>query len=53
MCTSIQTAGLGSLMSNQVEHLNQDPTMHVVSLLCANEACYNAEMGVAKHRGKN
>lgn len=38
MCSSIQVAGLGSLRANQLEHLNQDPAMHVDSLLCANEA---------------
>lgn len=36
--SSIQVACLRSLRSNQVERLNQDPAMHVDSLLCANEA---------------
>lgn len=40
VCTSIQVACLGSLRANQVERLNQDPAMHVDSLLCANEAGY-------------
>lgn len=45
MCTPIQVACLGSLRANQVEHLNQDPAMHVDSLLCANEAGYNGGQG--------
>lgn len=41
VCTSIQVARLRTLRANQVEHLNQEPAMHVDSLLCANEAGYN------------
>lgn len=41
VCTSIQVACLRSLRANQVERLNQDPAMHVDSLLCANEAGYD------------
>ena len=45
VCTSIQVAALNSLTANQVEHLNQDPAMHVDSLLCANEAGYGGWVG--------
>lgn len=38
VCTSIQVACLRSLRANQIERLNQDPAMHVNSLLCGNEA---------------
>lgn len=38
VCASIQVAWLRSLRTNQVESLNQDPAMHVNSLLQANEA---------------
>lgn len=50
VCTSIQVAGLGSLRANQVEHLNQDPAMHVDSLLCANEAGYGGGVGEERER---
>lgn len=43
-------AGLSSLKTNQVEHLNQGPAMNVDSLLCANEAGYNG--GVEEKREK-
>ncbi|KAE8292093.1 RecQ-mediated genome instability protein 1 [Larimichthys crocea] len=36
-----RVACLRSLRANQVERLNQDPAMHVDSLLCANEAGYD------------
>lgn len=45
VCTSIQVACLRSLRANQVERLNQDPAMHVDSLLCANEAGYDGGVG--------
>lgn len=50
MCTSIQVAGLGSLRANQLEHLNQDPAMHVDSLLCANETEFGG--GLSEEGGK-
>lgn len=50
MCTSVKVACLGSLRANQVEHLNQDPAMHVDKLLCANEAGYD-EGGVSNPQG--
>lgn len=45
VCTSIQVACLRSLRANQVERLNQDPAMHVNSLLCANQAGYDGGVG--------
>lgn len=50
VCTSIQVAGLSSLSTNQVEHLNQDPTMHVDSLLCANEVGNDGGVGEERER---
>lgn len=53
VCTSIQVACLRSLRANQAECLNQDPAMHVDSLLCANEAGYGGKVeggGEAPHR---
>lgn len=50
VCTSIQVACLRSLRANQVEHLNQDPAMHVDSLLCANEAGYDGGVGEGRER---
>lgn len=51
VCTPIQVAGLSSLSANQVEHLNQDPTMHVDSLLCANEVGNDGGVGKEGERG--
>lgn len=47
LCASIEVAGLTSLRANQVEHLNQDPAMHVDRLLCANEARYKGGAGTS------
>lgn len=51
VCTSIQVACLRSLRANQVESLNQDPAMHVNSLLCANEAGYVEGWEEERERG--